>query len=341
MIGMSVASAFSASSPDVSFRGLLRQLASILPDAAMDGNSIGGPPIEAFRSAEDLPRLVSAQLLEGGELSARRVPDGHGTPFAAFLDGKQTSQLFRHGPRGVPIIYGTVGAAVRLRRDRRMTTWAHEVARRLYAPKRLLPAPLYDALGRLGVPLVDTSAPRDEQPEMIEHPFAISDAAIHCVQADRDRAEQRLAERWCDSVAEPLFVDGGISGSDRLATADCVVGVVKNHRSLYAEGAGLDVVFGLRGGERTSVFQVTSRKRMPVASWYLRLRDRAGQDPMWGLVRVEVPYSHVDTNSLARHADDVSRRILAEVSPVALPDARWDRMVYGIRDCEEFLRSVM
>ena len=140
---------------------------------------------------------------------------------------------------------------------------------------------------------------------------------------------------------QPLFVDGGISASERLATSDCVVGVVKNHRTLYVEGRALEVVFALRAGERTSVFQVTSRKRTTVASWYLRLRDPVGHDPMWGLVRVEIPYSQIDTKSLVARADDASRRILAEVSPVALPDARWDRMVYGIRDCEEFLRSVM
>jgi hypothetical protein len=32
---------------------------------------------------------------------------------------------------------------------------------------------------------------------------------------------------------------------------------------------------------------------------------------------------------------------LAEVAPVSLPDGRWDKMVYGVRDCEEFLRAVM
>ena len=25
---------------------------------------------------------------------------------------------------------------------------------------------------------------------------------------------------------------------------------------------------------------------------------------------------------------------------LALPDGRWDKMVYGIRDCEEFLKAV-
>jgi len=327
--------------PDVSLRGLLRQLAALLPDVGVSASAAGGPAIEVFSTAEDLPKLVSAKLLEPGELSAHVVPPGDSTPFAAFLDGKQQSHVFQYVVRGVPIIYGTVGAAIRVRNDRRMTTWRHEVTRRLYAPARLMPPRWNAALAGLSVAFVDTSAPIEGQTELVEHPFALSDAAIHRVQADREATEHRLAEQWCEIEARPLFIDGGISGSERLATSDCVVGVVKNHRTLYVEGRGLDVVFGLAAGERTSVFQVTSRKRTTVASWYLRLRDPAGHDPMWGLVRVEIPYSPVGTNSLAERADDASRRILAEVSPVALPDARWDRMVYGIRDCEEFLRSVM
>ncbi len=33
-----------------------------------------------------------------------------------------------------------------------------------------------------------------------------------------------------------LFIDGGISGSERIAVSSCTVGVVKSHRTLYAEG---------------------------------------------------------------------------------------------------------
>jgi hypothetical protein len=62
---------------------------------------------------------------------------------------------------------------------------------------------------------------------------------------------------------------------------------------------------------------------------------------MWGLVRVEVAYP--EPHGMARVGDlanEVSRWILAEASPLALPDARWDKMVYGVRDCEEFLRAI-
>jgi hypothetical protein len=42
----------------------------------------------------------------------------------------------------------------------------------------------------------------------------------------------------------------------------------------------------------------------------------------------------------ASRADEISRWIIAEGAPLALPDGRWDKMAYGIRDTEEFLRAI-
>ena len=62
---------------------------------------------------------------------------------------------------------------------------------------------------------------------------------------------------------------------------------------------------------------------------------------MWGLGRAESAHPDpANVHEIGARADEVSRWILAEASPLALPDARWDKMVYGIRDCEEFLRAV-
>ena len=38
-------------------------------------------------------------------------------------------------------------------------------------------------------------------------------------------------------------------------------------------------------------------------------------------------------------ADVVSGWLLAETTPISLPDLRWDRLIYPIRDCEQFLRA--
>jgi len=72
-----------------------------------------------------------------------------------------------------------------------------------------------------------------------------------------------------------------------------------------------------------------------VARRYLPRRPAVG-DPFFGLVRVEV----VRDSFTPERADEVSRWILAERAPVALPDKRWSTMAYGIRDCEEYLRAV-
>ena len=59
-------------------------------------------------------------------------------------------------------------------------------------------------------------------------------------------------------------------------------------------------------------------------------------DALFGLVRVEAALSA----DVSARADEVSRWIIAEGSPLALPDGPWDKMAYGIRDTEEFLRAI-
>ncbi len=324
-----------------------RQLRELLPGGLGDG---GQAPLEAQQmGAPEAPRLAAAQPIEGHAVRAVRVDAGGAGAAAAlvaFLDGTQQSHVV-HYADGLPVVHGTVAAVVRARRGRTMTTWARPVVeRRLYAPLALLAPPTRDALRAPGLDVVDTAAPGPDGAAPPPHPLALLERAVHFVQADRERAERELAEDWCrkegDGLRAALCVDGGIQGSEHLAAAPCVVGVVKSHRTLYAEGAALRVVLALACGERSTAIRVSVARRPAVASWYLRLRDPAGRDPMWGLVRVEaaLPDAGDAPALLARRADAISRALLAEVSPLALPDARWDKLVYPIRDCEQFLRAV-
>ena len=321
---------------DLSLVSLQRQLRAVLPEGSLVTD--GGAPLEHATPDGRPPRLVRADVLEGGTMRVRRVFGDPAVRFAAFLDGTQASHVVAYAD-GAPLVLGTIAAVVRQRRNRRLTTWQRPIVeRRLYACVRMLAPEQRRALDSLEVEVVDTT-PISGDPSV--HPFTLRDEAVHRVQENRERAEQRLAEAWCTHEHEPLFIDGGISGSEKVAVSDCTVGVVKSHRTLYAEGDALQTIYRLRRAERSSVFRITSPKRVPVASWYLRLRDATGHDPMWGLVRVEIALPALtDSAALGHRADEVSRWILAEVTPLALPDARWDKMVYGIRDCEEFLRAV-
>lgn len=328
-----------------SLRQLRRLLRDVLPADAQAPD--GAPPLELHADHADPPRCVGvATLLEGHGFRSRRVTGEPAGEIAAFLDGAQRSHVVAH-VGGAPIVHGTVGAVVRERRNRRFVTWRRGpvVRSRLYAPRAALDASLWAKLRAVaGDALVDTTEPaegpyRDRADVNVRHPFALADLAYHLVQRDRERAEQELAERWCADGAGVLYVDGGIARSDVVAAAPCVVGVVKSHRTLYVDGPDLDLVLALRRGERTTAFSIETQRRAAVASWYLRVREPRGGDPLFGLVRLEA--AREGDGEMGERLDELSRLVMAEAAPLALPDARWDVMAYGIRDCEQLLRAVM
>jgi hypothetical protein len=323
----------SRTSPPTSLAAVARLLATILPNATTPEGEL---TLELVGGDSRPARMIDAKIIEGHAIRARRIFDPPEVGFVAFLDGIQESAVALYLATGAPVVQGIVAAVIRERRNRRMFTWRHAVERRLYASRTSVPSAFWNEAAALGFDVCDTGGSEGSAGD-IEHPFALRDSAKHRVQRDREQLEQGLALEWCRTDGRPILVDGPISGADAVARSACAIGVIKSHRTLYVSGEAMTTVFGLGVAERSSVFLIESPKRTNVASFYLRLRDRRGHDPMWGLVRVEIA---VDGSDISARADQASRWILAEASPVALPDARWDKMVYGIRDCEEFLRAI-
>src|ERR1700716_138153 len=131
----------SSSGPDAESRAALRLLMRRLPGmSVLDGAGAVEPLV-----GSDPPALRAATVIEGTALRGVRVPDFSleaRSGFGAFLDGTQKVQIVAHHG-GMPIVVGTVSAAVRVRVDRRMTTWGHQpprVERKIYLPMRYLPA---------------------------------------------------------------------------------------------------------------------------------------------------------------------------------------------------------
>ena len=317
------------------FNDVRRRLAALMQGTAPVVSSV---PLELVsRGVQDAPTLRDAQVIEAGGMRRHSIPGGGASVsrFAAFLDGAQWSPVLWAG--ATPVVHGTVAAVVRQRKARRMTTWRPPIVRRaLYAPLGLLTPEWSDALAGAHLDVVDTLSKR--KPES-GHPFELQEMAYQAVLNAREGVERELAEQWGDATDDELFIDGGISCLGRVAKSASVVGVVKSHQRLYSAAADLPVILHLAAGERSSVVKIAESKRAAVASWYLRLRDSAGHDPFWGLVRVEVAIDS-DLARLSTRADEVSRWIFAEALPLSVPDARWDKMVYGIRDCEEYLRAI-
>jgi hypothetical protein len=332
----------SSSGPDAASRAALRSLMQRLPGVSVMDGATSVEPL----ATSDPPTLRAATVVEGSALRAVRVPDFSPqakSGFGAFLDGTQKVQIVGHHG-GMPIVIGTVSAAVRIRVNRRMTTWGHQpprVERKIYLPLRYLPAlaeirEMSADAAQASWQIVDTSTADRSGEYPSQHPAVLLERATRAVDQQREQLEDRLAEAWCARGEAPLFIDGGISRSASVASSSCAVGVIKSHRTLYVEGDALGIVLGLRKGERSSVFRVSPRSRSSVISWYLRLRSGEGRDALWGLVRVEV----AERDRPSDRANEISRWVMAETPPLSLPDGRWDKMAYGVRDCEEFLRAI-
>jgi hypothetical protein len=332
----------SNSGPDAASRAAIRSLKEWLPGAS----AVEGSADFDLSSRAEQPQLRSAEIVEGSTLRAMKVPDVTRTTvsgFGAFLDGAQRVRVIARDA-GVPLVLGTTSAAIRVRVNRRLITWGQHPPRleqKLYLPLRYLPV-LAESLRASpqqkygGFEVVDTAIPDESGKYPSEHPAVLLERAIRAVDRQRDSLEDMLAEAWCADGDVPLFIDGGIGRSERVASCANAIGVIKSHFTLYVEGDALRTVVGLGPGERSSVFKVSPRSRNAVMSWYLRLRDPASRDVLWGLVRIEV----AQCDNPTERADEISRWVLAETSPLALPDSRWDKMSYGIRDCEEFLRAI-
>lgn len=306
--------------------GLLRSVEHGLDVGYQDRDEGHAPEAEA--------RIIEDQAAGLRAFEVEPAPD---SGFGAFLDGIQRARVkLYHGP--IPIVYGYGAAVVRKRAERRMT--AHpagllEEQEALFFPFRMIAPELLERFGFGRDQMIDTS-PAEPQPLPL-FPPALYTRAAQAVDRWRESIERKVASRWvaATDASEWLLADGTLTIAPELAACPRAAGLITSHRTHFFDGDDARTLLGLRAGQRTSVFEPLTRRWTPVHSWYLRLRDPTDHDVLWGLVRIEI----AARRDSPRFADQVSSWLLAELSPLALPDARWDRLLYALHDCEQFLRA--
>ena len=270
-------------------------------------------------------RIRPARLVEGATLEW--IPVGAAEPWPgtlAFLDGVQRLELLGYHGSSM-VLAGEIAAAVRERRDRRLATALAE--RQAFVIGR--PAALA-AMGELEG-MATIALPADETP----HPSRDLANAARTLDAARGALELRLGDRYRAASDGWLVVDGPLSESPAWAADPRLVGISKSHATLPFEGDDLDRYLRLPAGCRSSIYRPETRSLAPVSAWALRLWPWEGEDLFHGLVRVEV----APANGTPDVASRLSRWLLAERAPISTPDARWDRLLYGIHAVGHFLRT--
>jgi hypothetical protein len=282
------------------------------------------PP--ASQGREDEACIVPARLIEPGPVTARAVgaPEHWPGP-VAFLDGTQRVEVIAYVGTS-PLLGAEVSAAVRERVGRDTRTVAVE--------RRVLVLGRREALAKAGSVLagvVKIALPEDEP----AHPLRDLDAARHAVDRARGEVERVVGDAYRKSAPHWLVVDGSLAESPAWALDPRMIGVSKSHATLPFAGPDLVTYLQLPQGHRSSIFQPASRRHAPVYAWGLRLWSWTGHDLLFGLVRVEAA---ARAESLTM-ADTICRWLLAERAPISAPDGRWDRLLYGIKGVEQFLRA--
>ncbi len=243
----------------------------------------------------------------------------------AFLDGTQRYRIFAYGGCS-PVAWVELGAAVRVRRARRFSTAVH-LRRQFIAGRREVLDLLAGASDGLSQACIPDDVPR--------HPHRELQAIRRLVDTARGRLEQAAGTAWREKSDQWLLVDGSLGVTPAWAADPKMLGIVKSHAALPFEGDDLVRYLRLPAAHRTSVFAPAPSVVAPVYSWALRLWDPGGRDVFHGLIRVECAPR---ARSVAE-AGELARRLLAERAPLSTPDARWDRLLYGFRDVEIFLRA--
>ncbi len=283
------------------------------------------------------PTVSSARVVEGdGTMRTSSVGAPVKPRFCYFLDGTQRTHVPCYFSM-LPLVYGFIGAVIRRRGDDRlMCTFIKESRENLYYPTTHASC---EGMRSSGIDIRDVDEwAKGKLDPASAHPAQIKLAAQQAISNDRAKLEYQLAETWTErcSPDEWMLWDGSITGSVKTREHPRIVGVVKSHQTQYFETMDQMKVLSLKVGERSSVFEPKGREWSPVYSWYLRLHPNAGRDVYFGLIRVEA----AARPEMVEMADEISQWLLGERAPLALPDGRWDRMIYPIRDCEQYLKSI-
>lgn len=162
--------------------------------------------------------------------------------------------------------------------------------------------------------------------------LALQNAVRLRVSTIRDECELGVFTTWTKRAAQSeawLLVDGSLLDG----TAPRTLGMIKRHSQFTLTNEEMMTVLHLPVGHRSTAYQREATGRARPITWYLRLHEPFGADPLFGLARIEAP-AETDVAEI----DTLSQRVLAERTPRATNDDRWPTLLYPIHIAERILK---
>lgn len=248
--------------------------------------------------------------------------------FRFFMDGVQRTvlwQYFSYDGAQIPLYLHLSGACIieRERPDKFVPVDAG------YRSEILVPRFIYrEATDLEGV--VDTGAEKPWDLGEIKGRAKVASRALR-QELELEVLHRFLADRGPEDI--PLIKDGNLIGVPRGMP---VVGIIKTHNTLYLQEKYPMVqrmVWAMEQYHRSSVFTIRQLESRGWSrrsnSFYLRLHQPS--EPETGLIRVEY-------GPLPVSVDELASWLIAERYVIS-GCSRWDRQLYPVQVCENYLRT--
>jgi len=266
--------------------------------------------------------------------------------FSYFLDGIERKKILCY-LRSIPFIYGYVSAAILKRTGKKLHSTEMELSGgNFYLPVKenencpmhyLEDEEIKDIKNTVNIGVIK----KGESEGYPRFPEEFIKQAHSEIQEKRRKIEVALTDKWLESKFNDgwLYVDGTLNTkSQKVLESSNIAGIVKSHGVYYFNFDEMYKLHSMKKGERSSVFQPYDKteKKKDIFTWYLRLhynKNNGVND--FGIIRVEIPAKE----ELIDRVDEISSWILLETKPVGFPASRWDRMIYPIKYCEDYLKS--
>ena len=74
-------------------------------------------------------------------------------------------------------------------------------------------------------------------------------------------------------------------------------------------------------------------------TWFIRLRTSAKADPEFGLLRCAIIAG--DDKTAIERCEKFTARVMAERLPVTFPAEGWDKLIFPVKLCRDYLESLI
>ncbi len=313
--------------PFVATPAAIRLEHDLVPFGGDDSHDRGGPSINH---------------LEGARLSVKPIPIGP-SPNTAwrvryFLDGVQrTLPIGWCGMNALALVVVVAGVIERRPQDgvfRAVPGMTHIASSIIVASATddIHTDDLCTSFRRTGLDVQSAEQPAMGAPHDGDF-IALQSRIRPVVSKVREMCEYEALKAWVertDGSEGWLIMDGSLTRAD-IGNA---VGLIKRHSRFDLTNDEMTALLRMPVGHRSSAFQRDVSGGLRPITWYLRMHEATGADPLFGLARIEAPSQTASPGDL----DALSTLIFSERTPRATNDDRWPTLLYPIHIAERILK---